>query len=386
MKAAIKLQSWYRAHITRMAFRVQILLKLGMIRKRQMEEVELMLNSVTRIQCAFRAKLARQKVMQVRADDERRALTDVQEGETDTFLIDTWHPRSAAAGIEFQRPRPDRELEKLEEAGLVPFYGSSSQQLVRHRIGGPSALKSLRLLGLGASPHEVSQEEVEEEDFEAPGKLWDVYPEGISASFLEKLDTDAWPWERPGRTRGRGSKRVSAKRRFVLGLGTAPRASTSFAQLPPSHAERRASQRKSLRDAAASEADAAGEATVKAELHPLLMGGAPLPPEPQRPQPPTAPPPRGRPRGHAARYAGSLREVRGEAAEDASWGGVTSFYASPPPSPLAQKASPQQRFLQLREAEAEEEQEDRRIAAVTDRVSAAVAAVLAAQRPLAIEQ
>jgi len=128
VKAATKLQSWYRAHLTRVSFRVQILLKLAMIRKRQMEEVEFMLRGVTRIQCLFRVKLAQRRLAEVRAaqGERQEALEDgageKEEGEMETVLVDTWHPRSAAAGLQaLASPRPDRELEKLEEAGLVPF-------------------------------------------------------------------------------------------------------------------------------------------------------------------------------------------------------------------------------------------------------------------------
>ena len=94
-------------------------------------------------------------------------------------------------------PRKAREFEKLEQAGLVPFYGSSAQQLIRHRIGGPTALRMQKRLVLGMGMLSEGQgdsgeedDEVDDAELDHPSMLWDVYPEGISAGFLDGLDCE----------------------------------------------------------------------------------------------------------------------------------------------------------------------------------------------------
>lgn len=185
----------------------------------------------------------------------------------------------------------------------MPFYWASSQELVRHRIGGPQAHKMQRQLAIGQAAYAP----LAPDEADRLGGLWDVYPEGLTADFLQKLDKDAWPWDRPRRRRKESRRQGKAR----LCQGPAPP--------PPSNAQRRLLARQEARDAMAAGEQQAVEQEEEEEAHALFVNAPALP---RAPAPPAGPPPRGRPRPHLGG-----RPAGGD--DDGSWGTARSFYHCP---------------------------------------------------------
>jgi len=354
--AATKLSAWYRAISTRLRYRDEIRARMRETFDRQMEEMALGLQTIIKLQRAFRAKLALRRLEAFREAFGSDQLDDESEADADTqvptlsLLVDSWRPggltgdpagdqaaaiaaaASAALGREQHQqvaPRSDRELERLEAAGLVPFYWSSSQDLVRHRIGGSQAVRIQRQLRVGEA---VDWQLPSDDVLESMGGFWDVYPEGLSADFLEGLDEDAWPWPNKGRAK---KQRRKPPRKKVLPAAPPP---------PPSNAEKRAAKRDQVAVTAAEKAEltaigAAGQLGGE-EAHPLFVNAPPLLPR-LLPAPPPGPPPRGaggrRPPPLGARAPKksfappSKAAFGGEVGDDdeGSWGGARSFSYCP---------------------------------------------------------
>lgn len=349
--SAMKIQAWYRAHKTRTRFRVQILMNMGLKCSRQMEDLERFLKVVVLLQRSVRARLARKRVQEARSalngtpnslwnEDTLSKQLETREAnpKRNVVMLDSWKPGGVAAGLAAvqsasntafvgdKMPKRDRELEKIQQAGLIPFYGSWAREIVRHRVGGPSALKMQRQLGIGCASRggscngEAAEESNsgEEEELEDVGNLWDVYPEGTSMGFLEHLDDDAWAYKHRGQKRNlrkpakcggpRGTKKpVSTRKSCSL-----------VVPLPPSNAEQRARARAEAKEAASAAGDKDSASEEGMELHPLLIT-APLP---QRsPAPPRDAPPHTRPRLRLGKNSATCSDD-----EDASWSGARSFF------------------------------------------------------------
>lgn len=324
--AATKIVAWYRMQCVRLKYEERC--------RRIQQDVAYQaakMEATLRIQCSIRARQARSRVR-----DERRLFREMQARQMELesllpqVLVDSWRPGGlagdplgdeaagvaaalVAAGAEGEvscgersaSPSSDREIQRLEDEGLEPFYWSSAQELVRHRVGGPQALKMQRYLGLG----DPDWSPPAGDEIDSLCGLWDVYPEGLSADFLDNLDADAWPWQR---------KASAKKKRKAAALKDAQKgARPCKAPPPPTNAERRAEARQEaparLR-AAASERNS----LEQQDAHPLFLNAPPLQ---ALPAPPTAPPPRGRPRARLA--ARSAHE------EDVSWGNAKGFSHCP---------------------------------------------------------
>jgi len=337
--AAMRIQAWFRAYETRTRFRVQILINMGLRCSQQMEDMERLLQLVVRLQRAVRGRIARRRVQEARriltGSEQRQSLGDMVEAQRaavarPTALVDSWQPGGIAAGTaalldapcvaaaEDTSPKREHELERLEEYGLVPFYWSSARENVRHRVGGPTALKMHRRLGIGAPPRTdggtTSGGETEgtasgEESLEPLGNMCEVYPEGLSAGFLDNLDEDAWPWDHHGRKK---KQRKASTKRGAAGRPRRP-ACRLVVPAPPTNAERRAQVREEAQAAAVAAAEAAA-AEASGELHPLLANAPVLE---RAPAPPPGAPPRGRPRPCPAKRGGD---------DDGSWSGATGFF------------------------------------------------------------
>merc|ERR1719323_1472302 len=104
----------------------------------------MILQVVVRLQRCFRAKLAQKRVQRVRqalGKTETASPKPLQDREVLQWpplqgmcLVDSWQPGGVAAGVaalrsapataagKDQPPKRDYNLERLEKAGLVPFY------------------------------------------------------------------------------------------------------------------------------------------------------------------------------------------------------------------------------------------------------------------------
>lgn len=348
--AATRISAWHRSVSTRLKYREVIYTHMRETSLRQFTEMVEGLKIVVKLQRAFRARLAVRNVTRRRSaaanilngclgmvftlpegngesdDDSDDGARNVDSWRPGGLLGDSRrHEASLSSSQGLPEPRSDRELKKLEEAGLTPFYWSSSHELVRHRIGGSKALKMGRRLGIGEADEWTPPSD---DELDCIGGLWDVYPEGLSADFLEKLDEDAWPWPRKAARKAKKPAQKPAKR------PAAP-------QPPPVNSERRAIARE---EAEASKAVVAAAAALAAgpseECHPLFDNAPPLPP--LAPAPPRTLPPRTRPRPQrdlaaavASARAPSSSAAKSAAAgkdcddEDASWGAARSFFHTP---------------------------------------------------------
>lgn len=330
--ASTKIASWFRGNSARLRFRFRIELGLQTTRARQMKEMEQALRLIIRLQRCVRARQARERVAQLFEERERSgyisqilALQDT--GAEAPVMIDTWRPGGLAgdpAGDEVaaladqvrEPPVSDREIQRLEDEGLEPFYWSAAQELVRHRIGGTQAIKMQRYLGIGS---DLDWSPPADDELDNIGGLWDVYPEGLSPDFLDNVDADAWPWERP------------TKPKFRV-LDTRPR--KVQAPPPPSNAEERAHARREATQLALEAAEAAAAAAeAEAEAHPLFVNAPPVTAAspkkrrvPLKPAPPKVPPPRNNPRPRLVKCGGGTSAA---VDEDASWGGARSFSHCP---------------------------------------------------------
>jgi hypothetical protein len=289
--AAIKIQAWFRCISIKFRYSHQIHDNMVRRHKALLEEMEMGLLVVVRLQRNIRARLARKRLKEARARLEAAgivaawdslALQDAEpeDPQESIVVVDNWRPRGpggAAPHLLDRPPRRDVEMEKLEDAGLVPFYWSSAHERVRHTIGGQASLKMQRQLGLIGEGNAWTADEEDglalvpragSEPEAAPvGQLWDVYPEGLSKGFLDELDQDAWPWKRAGQ--GRSQKRSKEKQPGAK-KPAGPKKKLALAPPPPVHTVERAQVRAELREAAeAARKQAEFEAQCE-ELHPLL--------------------------------------------------------------------------------------------------------------------
>lgn len=362
MNAAVtRIQSWYRGLVTRQRMQVQIRLKLDLTRQHQWEEMQQGVHYIIKIQTWFRNKLAavelrrRMAAQQVMWDAlmaksptaAGAPLSIGNEGEEEVVLVDTWRRSDPSQGLSASpdagdafgaamegTPRPDRELEKLEAAGLVPFYWASSGEVIRHRIGGPAAQKmERRLAALPAMEVEDDHDSDRQGSLDAAvfgdsasgedhlGNSWDMYITGVSQNFLTSLDADVWkrhpgmPCQKPAGSRRTRRSRSSARR-------PKKRPCTKVVAQPPSNAELRMQARKESQQAVdrADTADGASaeNGTRGFDPHLLLVNAPPLPPE--KPRPST----------RIARYrvARTARPVVHEDEEEASWNRCTKISES----------------------------------------------------------
>lgn len=213
-----------------------------------------------------------------------------KEDEHKVLLVDTWKPAktpgavaagSGNAGIIIESPpRHDWEIEKIESVALVPFYGASSEQAIRHQIGGPTALMMQQQLAITTEFNDdLARSEADNAmalgDLaslqESLGDAWDIYPSGLKPNFLPGLDPDVW--EHGGRAKSyknalrlRGVRKSSRRKQ----LDCRPRPCTTVVAQPPTNAEERARSRNARRisdDAASADMD----------LHPMFINAPPQP-------------------------------------------------------------------------------------------------------------
>eukprot|EP00933_Yihiella_yeosuensis_P017867 TRINITY_DN1485_c0_g8_i1.p1 TRINITY_DN1485_c0_g8~~TRINITY_DN1485_c0_g8_i1.p1 ORF type:complete len:631 (+),score=117.57 TRINITY_DN1485_c0_g8_i1:190-2082(+) len=380
-KAATKLQRWLISRRIRNYYKVLIQARLE---QRRIEEQELLAQQVAvtiKLQSAIRARLARKRQQEAKAMRQinkqveaslRAAFEEDEHPKQKSVLLDTWRPRSEGTDwledVRNQLPPRDRELEKIEEEGLVPFYWSASTAGIRHRIGGPMALRIQRQIGMGqdsllddATDQFARQESTEsvlskgdseviitftEQDDPSHeegilGGNWNVYPEGLSQVFLKSLKKDeAWK-KKSQKEVGKSPKpKKKASRKRERGRKTTPTD-------PPPNLRTRADEREAI--------EAEKQASIQKSLagqvvqlsHPLLEGM--IPPNVPFPQPVAPPgPPKGRPRPQAehlrdtfassgtsrsggrsqgtSAYRSFGHSFKQDADDDCSWGDATGFY------------------------------------------------------------
>lgn len=219
----------------------------------------------------------------------------------------------------------DEELEKLKRAGLVPFYWGSSNELVRHKIGGPGAAQMRHQVFSATLSHDgSSSDDGGFAEGDPLGGLWDVYPSGISPGFLANLDTDVWAGRHAPSDQSKSQKRrrAAARRRGKTASGRP----LCPALLPPSNAERRAQVREEARQALAAEAERAKHVADE-KPHPLLVN---LPLQPKAPSVSLTEVrvwgqwPRRRPTGSTQEEEDMMEDE-----EECSWGDATSSFDVP---------------------------------------------------------
>jgi len=287
-QAAVKIQAWLRGRMIFLALREEIKLRLKATYIRRYNEMETALLGIVRAQRAVRAWRARKAMRELRRQaEERRASKQARRGskgparqglpaadkqlaaEDDTVYVDTWKKRDALGAVTEERPKTPREIQELNEAGLVPFYGAYASERVRHKVGGPSALKMHRRLFQDGSDAGTSDESDSEEPL---GDAWDVYPKGLSHGFMEELDADAWPkGKKPAHLR----KRSSRRKRDSSSKNVQSLRPTMVLQQPPGNSEHRAQQREDAKRQLEAEA-AALVKRREAEPHPLLQNAPTL--------------------------------------------------------------------------------------------------------------
>jgi len=278
-RAALRIQAWFRGMNIYLALRDEIQSKLEETGFRRYKEMEGALLGIVRAQRAVRS-WRQQKAMRdqrKQAEDRLRGRIANEAGELELaheakeVFVDTWLPRNTLGAVSDKRPATPREIKEIDDAGLVPFYSSDASETIRHKVGGPAALRMYKRLfqddeGAGSS------EESELED-EPLGEVWDVYPKGTSYRFMEELDADAWPkGKKPAYLRSKSSRPKRLRSRSK----PKPRRPTCSSQPPPAHAEQRAQQREETKKQLEAEA-AARELSCEAELHPLLHNAPTLP-------------------------------------------------------------------------------------------------------------
>lgn len=271
--AATRLQAWFRGVTQELRMREQIRINVERTRRQKQEEIEHSLNCVFLLQSYLRAKLARMRTRERASRGELPAgvaalalmapPAEALEGAKAVAAEVAESPAEGAEAPESPAPppmhKPFREVRRIEEAGLVPFY-SSGDGVVRHRIGGVTAHKFHQQLAARAARREaqVSEdptsadgggalaasadggigvpEEEEEELEDIFCDKWNMYPDGLSRGFIKGLDSDVWAgrgW--PGRRR----KQTHAKR---APRRARPRCTAVLAQ-PPANAQLRAAAR-----------------------------------------------------------------------------------------------------------------------------------------------
>lgn len=324
--AATKIQAWHRGVTTKLSLRDQIQEKMDQTRQQQFRDMEIALHCIIQIQRGYRAKLARRQRVRLQLelrglsaadvaslsaeecsalqlelpptpafDRKRSKRASLQACKLPGVLIDSWRPSSAPGAVPVTYPAPlcgkagvaiesppqnDREVEKVEAIGLIPFYAASSEQALRHRIGGATALRMQQQLAIpstlaltGSGGGEVAGDLAALQD--QLGDAWDIYPNGLTQDFLCGLDPDVW--EKGGRAKScrnalalRGVVKSKRRRR----KDCAPRPCTKVLALPPSNAEDRAQKREEQR-ATSIGANATDSGAI--DLHPMFVNAPPQP-------------------------------------------------------------------------------------------------------------
>lgn len=93
------------------------------------------------LQRAIRIYLAKRRL--ARKQEDGVELVEDPRFEGSSKYVDNWRPASERREVRDVRdglPQEDLELTKMKDAGLIPFYSRTSNT-IRHRIGGPFALK-----------------------------------------------------------------------------------------------------------------------------------------------------------------------------------------------------------------------------------------------------
>ncbi|CAJ1371229.1 unnamed protein product [Effrenium voratum] len=323
-RASVTIQRWFRAYVVRKMWHDTIEMILQRHRKSYQERLDHQIQMVKILQRGVRVYLAKKHLTSSLA-----APQEEHRNAGSSKYVDNWRPASALRRVRDGQPAEELELVKMKEAGLIPFY-SRTTSTIRHRIGGPLALKIQHQLGVGAGAHlnrepreperpdepgepgEPGEPEPEagvkaetkqmlrpfllknQEEFakEVLGGSWDIYPEGLSQGFLQG--------ELPA-----AKKRPKAKRKRLT--------CTKPLEASPMRTEQRAL----LREQAELSAQRAEAMKAVSHLqHPLLEGLLPNVPMHVKPVPPAGPP-TGRPRPSFG--CGSFRE-------DCSWADAKSFY------------------------------------------------------------
>lgn len=339
-----RIQRWYRATLQRRTFMHRIRTMMSISRQRAKHEMECKIMAVTRLQRGLRRYIALKRVQQrktrflapsSRGRDDRDTVFHSSLGESDR---QGWLGGSRRGGGSSPRARAkDRELEKLEDAGLAPFYWASSNQRVRHKIGGPKALKLLGARPDGEPPIAVAGVGA----LGGQGELWDVYPEGISPGFTEGLDDDLWPADGPCRRQPAPGRRRAGSKRARRRCHKPPPPTKPVPHCIPQNSIKRASareeRRQSTEPAELVEGEAGGDDARGDLTHPLLCWDSPYPIN--------APSP-----GAEERVERPAKRAQGArpTSDDEGWGGFTGFYAETPPS------SPERRRSRGRRAGAPE--------------------------------
>lgn len=298
-RAATRIQATFRMFSTYHMFHKRI--EAGRERRRleQAAQRAALIDAVILLQQAFRQRLARARVAKARLSkcEVAEPFAEAEEAGNCKFQ----------ANAELERlAKKDREIEKLESAGLVPFYLSSSRELVRHKIGGPSALRMQ--VRLSTTLNHASDEESSGEDLtvdkEHSDDVWDVYPGGLSAGLLRRLTPDAWPGGR--RPRGLSPCRRASQRSRARRNSAKPRPARMVVPLPPCNTQMRAHVRDEAKSAAEKQAGATGE--IALEAHALFTNVPILPPLKSK------------------RNITKCIKVRCVNDDGCSWGSATSFY------------------------------------------------------------
>jgi len=315
--AATMIQSAYRRYCCHCRFHAQIHVAMELSRQKQRLEAQRGLKAIRGIQKAFRACIARKRAQRRRVElgflEDLHALKMECASASNSMPLDpTKSPLLSDRG---GPPRTHREIEKLQAAGLVPFYWSTKSEKIRHRIGGPAALKIQKLTMSVIDSNEPGS--LIGGDIDLLGELWDMYPEGVSTGFTDGLDEDVWPVDAAGRR----SKFRSNKRRVAR---SARRSNPShlFAA-PPSNTEWRANKRLQARDVAQraiqGELDTEADLTDACEPHPLLANAPCILPRP--------PPPEGARRPRPQSYTRVPKNHDDD--QDGCWDNADSFYEAP---------------------------------------------------------
>lgn len=312
--AATMIQSAYRRYVCHVRFHTQIRVAMELSRQKQRQEAQRGLKAIRGLQKAFRSCLARRRAQRRR--QELGMATELRALRAEHGLANNYMPidanKSPLLSDRDGPPRTHREIEKLEDAGLIPFYWSTKSEKMRHKIGGPAALK-IQKLTLSV----IENNEIIDGEIDLIGELWDMYPEGVSTGFANELDSDVWPLE----VRQKRAKRQDRKQRTARAAqrSTAP----NFFMPPPSNTEWRATRRLEAQNASqrANPGDSENNDGTKDddEAHPLLAN---VPCHLPRPPPQAA--------QRALRPHSQTRAPKTHNDEaDGSWANATSFYDDP---------------------------------------------------------
>jgi len=370
--AAMRIQSWHRATSIRRRWRSTI--EVAMRDWRKSEEVRLQdqLRVVRVLQKAIRVYLAKKRMAkQLEAGGPQliREATD-ETGAKMMRYVDNWRPAGEKRQLRDGMPQKDPELVKMEEAGLIPFYSNNATDTIRHRIGGPFALKIQRQLGVGQGAHlnrffEDSTSPRSRDEPVAATELEDEASEGRAKAQAEDAQVmEAAEEPREGGARTSATPKLVRPFMFktqaellsednVLGanwdiypeglsegflktltydLGPAPKkppkktrpkrlTCTKPLDALPTRTKKRAEARESAQaEADRIEAKVNALAAVAHLEHPMLEGLLSLPNIPMYPMKPMNPqPPPGPPPGRARPGLILLKE-------DCSWADATNFY------------------------------------------------------------